>query len=335
MRTSIALTLPLLFAFSFAAACGGESDNLPPPPPPPPPPPSAAPASSVAAPPVADTSASATDGGAAQAATPPVTLQEGAASPDPAAPTPTVKIVAPSANQVLKGDKAADFEVKLDVKNWTTAQGSAHVHLILDDKPYKPIYDPKKPVKLSELLGGAALDEGQHVLVAFPSRANHESVKTKGALAITEFWVGPKKAGAGQPTTDVKKPLLVYSRPKGAYNGDMANHVLVDFYLANDTLGDGKDHVTIEATGPGIDGKATANATKFGTPFYLDNLQNGSYAITLNLVDKDGNPVKNGSWNSVTRTITVDRNAPTGTGMPGMPGMSATDAGAPADAATK
>src|SRR6185369_2709507 len=81
----------------------------------------------------------------------PVTLTPGAASPDPAAPLPTVAIAAPTKDQVVPNDKAADFSVKLDVKNWQTATGSSHVHLILDNKPYKAIYDPKQPVKLSEL----------------------------------------------------------------------------------------------------------------------------------------------------------------------------------------
>jgi hypothetical protein len=294
-------------AAALAIACGGEDTNLPPPPPPPPPPPSSLPAPSAT--PAADVDAAAP---APAAPVTPPTLTEGTPSPDPTMPTPTVKITAPGNNQVLKADKAPDAEVKLDVKNWQTATGSSHVHLILDNKPYKPIYDPKKAVKLSELLGGAALDEGQHVLVAFPSRANHESVKTKGALYLTEFWVGKK----GQPTTDLKKPMLIYSRPKGEYKGDMASHVLIDFQVANDSLGDGRDHVTVAVTGPGIADKLTANVTKFGTPYYLDNLQDGEYTVKLDLVDKGGNPVP-GPWNSTTRTIKINH-AAQADAMPGM-----------------
>ena len=52
---------------------------------------------------------------------PPVTLTPGVASPDPAAPTPTVKLTAPSKDQVIPADKAGDFAVKLDVKSWQTA----------------------------------------------------------------------------------------------------------------------------------------------------------------------------------------------------------------------
>ncbi|HEY8086874.1 MAG TPA: hypothetical protein VIF09_03495, partial [Polyangiaceae bacterium] len=198
------LAFPLLLALS-AVACGGENDNLPPPPPPPPPMPSG---TVDTAPPPASAAASAST---APPPAPPVSLVQGTASPDPAPPLPTVKIVAPAREQVIPAAASADFAVKLDVKNWQTATGSSHVHLILDDKPYKAIYDPKTPVKMSELPGGDKLEEGQHILVAFPSRANHESVKTPGALWITEFWVG-KKGAKGQ---DVGKPMLIFSRPKG------------------------------------------------------------------------------------------------------------------------
>jgi hypothetical protein len=214
-----------------------------------------------------------------------------------------VKIVAPTKGQVIPAAKAADFEVKLDVKNWKTAKGDAHVHLILDGKPYKPIYEPKtEVVKLSDLTNGEALAEGQHILVSFPSRANHESVKTAGALAITEFWVGKK----GDKAQDVGKAMLIYSRPKGKYEGDMANHVLVDFQLANEKLSATGDHAHITVTGPGIDTPLSADATQFGPPFYLDNLHDGSYSVKLELLDKDGKPVP-GSWNSTTRAITVAR----------------------------
>ncbi len=297
-RILLSVAVPLLPAL-VAFACGGGNENLPPPPPPPAPPPaeatpaaSAAPSASVETPP-------------APPPAPPPALVQGTPSPDPPPPAPTVKFLAPAANQVIPAAKAGDFEVKVDVKNWKTAQGDAHVHLILDDKPYKPLYDTKAPVKLSELPGGDALAPGQHILVAFPSRANHESVKTPGAVAVLQFWIDKK----GDVTQDVKKPMLVYSRPKGEYKGDMANHVLVDFYLLNEKLSQGGDHVHIAVSGPGTPNDGlTADATQWGPPFFLDNLQDGSYQVKLDLQDKDGKTVP-GAWNTVTRTINVTHQA--------------------------
>lgn len=289
----------LVLGLLVTASCGGGNDNLPPPPPPPPPPPTS---HADAAPPPPDTTAVAKP---TKAPAPPVTITPGAASPDPTAPTPTVKLTAPTKDQVVPADKAGDFAVKLDVKNWQTAQGSNHVHLILDNKPYKAIYDTKAPVKLSELAAGAALDEGLHVLVAFPSRANHESVKTKDALTVVPFWIG-KKGDAAKDFT--KKPMLIYSRPKGDYNGEMANHVLVDFQIANVTLAEGKEHVHVSVTGPGAE-KVEGHVEKFGTPLYMDNLQNGSYTLKVELMD-GSNKLIEGPWNSTTRTIKVDHDAP-------------------------
>jgi hypothetical protein len=293
LRTLLLATIPLIPA-AFAFACGGANDNLPPPPPPPPPAPTEAPAA------MTDASTTPASPAVAPPPAPPITLSVGSASPDPPAPTPTVKIAAPAKEQIIPSAKAADFEVKLDVKNWKTEKGDSHVHLILDGKPYKPIYDTKAPVKLSELTGGDPLADGQHILVAFPSRANHESVKTPGAVAITEFWIGKK----GDKSQDPTKPMVIYSRPKGEYKGDMANHVIVDFQLANDKLAEGKDHVHVTVTGPGIDAEKSADATSFGAPFYLENLQDGSYSVKLELQGVDGK-VLPGTWNSTTRSITV------------------------------
>jgi hypothetical protein len=230
------------------------------------------------------------------------------------APLPSVKIVSPGQAQRIPADKVAGFPIKLDVKNWQTATGSSHIHLILDNRPYRPVYDPSQTVLMSEILKGEVLTEGQHVLVAFPSRANHESVKTKGSLVVTEFYVGQGKDHA----VDLKAPMLVYSRPKGDYKGDMANHVLVDFQLVNETLADGKDHVHIAVSGPGIPSPLQADAFGFGAPYYLDNLQDGAYTVKLDLLKGDGTPVA-GPWNSTTRSINIDHKAPNDMAMPAAP----------------
>ena len=252
-----------------------------------------------------------------------MTLTPGAPAPDPTAPLPSVRISAPAKDQVLDAAKAGDFSIKLDVKNWPTAKGSNHVHLILDNKPYKAIYGAMESVKLSELAAGEALAEGMHVLAAFPSRATHESVKTKDALTVVPFWVGKKDAAAAK-NDFTKKPMLIYSRPKGDYNGEMANRVLVDFQLANVTLAEGKEHVHVTVSGPGIEKPVEGSVEKLGTPLYLDNLQNGSYTIKVELLD-GANKLIDGPWNATTRTIKVDHDAPMDTSM----AMPMGDAGAP------
>lgn len=234
---------------------------------------------------------------------PPPVVEDMTPSEDPK-PLPTVKILAP-ANDLSVGDaaKAKDATVRLEVKNWETKEGGNHVHLILDDHPYKAIYDTKLPVKLTELLPpGVELTEGMHVLHAFPSRSTHESVKGKGSSWMTVFWVGKK----GKPTYDFKKPHMIYSRPKGSYGGELAKSVLIDFYLMNTTLEKG-EKVKYTIVGPGIAAPLSGEFTKW-TPKVVKNLGKGEFTFKLELVDKDGKPIE-GPTNTTSRQIKLDPEA--------------------------
>lgn len=262
-----------------------------------------------------------------KAAAPKPAVEDMAPSEDPK-PLPTVKITAP-ANDASVGDaaKAKDVEVKLDVKDWPTAEKGPHVHLILDDHPYKAIYDTKKPVKLSELLpAGTDLKEGEHTLVAFASRPTHESVKGKGAQTIQTFWVGKK----GKSTFDAKKPHLVYSRPKGDNKGGMAKELLIDFYLFGTQMDKG-EKVKYSISGPGLSTPLTGEFTKWA-PKVARNLPKGAdYEVTLELVDKDGKAIEGPLTKTTRKGINLDPDAPSDMGpaptAPAAPGAGATGTG--------
>lgn len=231
----------------------------------------------------------------------PVPVVEDMKPSDDPKPLPSVKITAPK-NDASVGDvaKAKDFEVKLDVKDWATVEKGPHVHLILDDLPYKPLYDTTKPVKISELLMGTELVEGEHTLVAFASRATHESVKGAGAQALVTFWVGKK----GKAAFDPKKPHLVYSRPKGENKGAMAQELLLDFYLFGTKLDKG-EKVKYSITGGGM---TTPLAGEFTTwaPKVAKHLPKGDYEVTLELVDKDGKPFEGPLTKTTRKGIKLD-----------------------------
>ena len=233
---------------------------------------------------------------------PAATLSVGEASANPSA-LPTTRFVAPAAAQVIPADKAAAFVLKLDVKNWVTQTGASHVHMILDNRPYKALFDLKTPVTLGELAGGA-LGEGEHTLVMFPSRMNHESVKTKGALSTVSFFVGKKTT----PAFDAKKGSLVYSRPKGEYKGEASNHVLVDFQLLNVELGTAKNSVKVTVEGGALTAPLSYTVTAFGAPLFLDHLPSGKYSIKTELLAADGALVP-GAWNTTSREFVINREA--------------------------
>lgn len=289
-----------LFAAMFVG-CGSSPAPLPEPPPPPPPDPIEAPATSVAEPPPA-----------VEPALGPVEVT--AMQPPPAPEKmPTVKVIAPKPDQVIAVDAAEGFEVKLEVHDWIVAHEmkpgephkGPHAHVIIDDEPYYAVFQPSAAVKLSTIVPNKTLAEGEHVLTVFPSRETHISVKPeagKSPLVRIPFWIGKKGKATWKPTA----PALIYSRPKGEYTGASAQSVVLDFYLVNAELGQGKYSVFATVTPPA--GEARSLTIEQWVPFAITNLPNGASKVKLELRDKAGQPVP-GPWNTTERTITIAREA--------------------------
>ena len=106
-------------------------------------------------------------------------------------------------------------------------------------------------------------------------------------------------AGAVDPT----KPLLTYSRPKGEYKGDDANAIMIDFWLANAKLtGDGGEY-RVRYT---IDNGETRFIDKW-EPIWLTGWTSNRHTVALELIDKDGNVVDNGGYNSTVRDFMVTK----------------------------
>lgn len=164
-----------------------------------------------------------------------------------------------------------------------SAEGQ-HIHLIIDDQPYAAKYTASFDHEIAD---------GEHHLLAFLSRSYHEGIKTPKAFKAQKIVV---KDGSLQKSEDTKNAMLFYSRPKGTYVAEDTKRVLLDFYLANVTLGN--------------DFKVAAkvNNQEFTIdkwqPYYLENLPMGENTITLTLLDKEGKPVV-APFNPITRTITL------------------------------
>ncbi|HST51673.1 MAG TPA: hypothetical protein VLJ61_06635 [Pyrinomonadaceae bacterium] len=102
---------------------------------------------------------------------------------------------------------------------------------------------------------------------------------------------------------DKTKPLLTYSRPKGEYKGDDTNAIMIDFWLANGKLqGDGGDYRVRYS----VDGGEPKYIDKW-VPIWLTGWAAGKHTVKLELVDKNGNAVENGGYNTTTRDITVTK----------------------------
>ncbi len=186
---------------------------------------------------------------------------------------PRVKILDPQPNETLPEQSAT---VRFRVDDLTTFKDSAlgmgpHLHVFLDDQPYKAVYDFKQPLTLTDLAPGT------HTLRAFASRPWHESFKNPEAYDQVSFNI---LAPSRNNQIDPKLPLLTYSRPEGEYGGEP---ILLDYYLTQASR-----DTTV---------KVTVNGESFTTqnwePIYLKGFKEGQNLIKLELLNGKGQPIQN------------------------------------------
>jgi hypothetical protein len=249
---------------------------------------------------------------------------------------PTVKIVEPAANATVNSSTVrVKLELGGDLKGYQTGKDPAtgmgnHIHVILDNQPYEAYYNLNQEFELRNVA------DGEHTLRVFPSRPWHESYKSEGAFQMVKFTVKnggadttkPATTGSGQTMSaasegkdmqqstagavDATKPLLTYSRPKGEYKGTDADAIMIDFWLANAKLqGDGGEYRVRYS----IDGGEAKFIDRW-QPIWISGWSNGKHSVKVELVDKNGNVVDNGGYNSTTREITVVREGQTTTAAP-------------------
>ena len=256
-----------------------------------------------------------------------------AARGDQDAASPTLKIESPAAGSTIN---SSTVPVKLslsgDLKGYKphkdpqTGTGN-HIHVILDNQPYEAYYEiDGGPFELRNVA------DGEHTLRVFASRPWHESYKNDGSFQMVKFTVKNGNANTNQPATtntgqqmsnansnaaptgegkamqastagaiDAAKPLLTYSRPKGEYKEKDADPIMIDFWLANAKLsGDGGEYRVRYS----VDGGEAKFIEKW-SPLWLQGWTAGKHTVKVELVDKEGNVVDNGGYNSTSREITV------------------------------
>ncbi len=171
-----------------------------------------------------------------------------------------------------------------------------HIHFILDNAPYKALYEPTNDVMLPN-------DGKEHYRnLAFLSRSYHESIKSKGAAVVYHFKVDEK--GNLKKLEDPKTPMITYSRPKGEYIGKDTTNILLDFYVWNcDLAADGYKVKADISNEDKTTQSLTATIDKW-VPHFIQNLGTGKCKVVLTLVYKDGKQV-DGPQTTATREFTL------------------------------
>jgi hypothetical protein len=205
---------------------------------------------------------------------------------------PQIEITSPQPDQTITDSKVS---VSLAVKDLPIFKSSLglgpHIHVILDNQEYKPLYNPNDTITFE------GLTPGTHTLRAFASRPWHESFKNEGAYAQVTFHAFAK---TGENTPSPQSPLLTYSRPVGIYG---AEPVMLDFYLKNAPL-----HIAALEDEGVTDWqiRATVNGQSFllenWQPIYLKGLKPGKNWVSLEFLDNEGNLILN-QFNSTAHLI--------------------------------
>jgi hypothetical protein len=216
-----------------------------------------------------------------------------------------------------------------------------HIHVILDNQPYEAFYNVGQPFELRNVAEGkhtlrvfasrpwheSYKNELSFQMVTFtvkgggdaskPTTTNSGQVMSantstnvnthpsmpanSNAAPAAAPREGKDMASSTASDVDPKKPLLTYSRPKGEYKGPDAESIMIDFWLSNAKLqGDGGEYRVRYS----VDGGEAKFLDKW-EPIWLKGWTAGKHTVKLELVDKDGNVVANGDYNSTSRDITV------------------------------
>lgn len=162
-----------------------------------------------------------------------------------------------------------------------------HAHLIINNEPYLAKYEPSFDLNLPD---------GTHHILTFLSRSYHESIKNGKAYRAVKARV---KDNSFTDVTDIKEPMLFYSRPKGKYTGKAATeNIMLDFYPVNADLSE--EGYYVEAV---VNDNEPMKITKW-QPYFLKGLPMGENTVKLSLM-KDGELV-DAPLNPVSRTFTLE-----------------------------
>jgi hypothetical protein len=235
--------------------------------------------------------------------------------------TPALKIVEPKEGATVNGSTvklnlslAGDLKGYEPHKDPATGMGN-HIHVILDNQPYEAYYNLHEPFELRNVAEGAhtirvfgnkmADESGADKKVISPIRPQSQANSNRPAADSTPI---PTPEGKDMPASvggavDKSKPLLTYSRPKGEYKGADADAIMLDFWLTNAKLqGDGGEYRVRYS----VDGGEAKYIDKW-EPIWLSGWTAGKHTVRLELIDRAGNPVDNGGYNTTSRDITVTK----------------------------
>lgn len=221
-------------------------------------------------------------------------------------PAPGFRIAEPRLGQRLRADQADGLDVVVD---GIASSPAGELRVALDGHAFRVVDDHRIPLRRL-LLEDEELAPGVHRLVAI------RETEAGRSLAASWFRVDVSEADSEVHGTLVEQtpfPGVVLAAPRGTFFGDAADDIVLDaFALHDDVFGARGDRravtdreavLLLRLSGP----SGIAEQRTHGQPFRVRGLTSGDHRIEVRLVDANGRPAAQGTWASVERTITVNR----------------------------
>ena len=125
-------------------------------------------------------------------------------------------------------------------------------------------------------------ESGNNYILAYLSRSYNMSLKGEKSSVFFNVNLNENGSSISTNTTDT---ALFYVEPRGTFINSRTNKVLLDFYVANISLGEKSNYVS-----------ATINNQEFKLynwkPYWIYGLPVGSHKIKIGLRNKNGKPLK-------------------------------------------
>lgn len=217
---------------------------------------------------------------------------------------PELKIYEPKANSVSSSSTVrVAVELGGILKGFALSDRSEttkgnHIRVVLDNKRWGEIRSLDVPFEFRDVA------DGDHTITVIPVRPWGESYKNDGAMQTVKFTV--KNGGVSAPpeteeTADIEEAFLTLISPSPNSDGNLKNPVMVDFALSNVRLADRGGNYRVSFS---INGEPAQFVDKL-EPIWISGVKPGVNRVRLELVDRNGKLVKNGSWNSVEREFSI------------------------------
>lgn len=202
-----------------------------------------------------------------------------------------IQILSPNPRQVVEGGTLDLFIELTNYRLGNPERGGNRVHVILNNRAPRVVYDIARPVTFQNLPAGG------HTIRVFAAAPDGTMIRDQTAFAIRHFFMGNKDF---QNYVDPSAPYLTVNLPMEGEAGTTADGMIVFDYKLHNAEVQGSYAVRYDLSG-GYTGMLSEQG-----PVFWSNLTPGRHRLRVEFVDSKGRLVP-GPFNQIEREFVVKK----------------------------